>query len=170
MLEQTAKVLHLGREVAFACDAAVQMRRASPLLLLLLFCDVALSLKLAATRALTRRNALLSLAPASAALLLPACAHADEPITYGALSDELIKCRETGVCSVERVRFTVESGEQGEAIYSDGARRPIIGIPADDPNSDSSPYKLVAKLRDAKVPYTYPFTEALLAANKNKKK
>ena len=116
------------------------MRCSLQSLLLLLLCDVALSLAPAAR--VTRRTALL----APAALLLPAHA-ADEPITYAALGDELIACRETGVCRVTGVKFTVESGEQGDALFVDGTRRPIIGIPVDDPNSDSSPYKLVAKLR-----------------------
>ena len=44
---------------------------------------------------------------------------------------------------------------------ADGSRLTIVGIPRDDPTNDSSPYKLVAKLRDAKVPYTFPFSETL---------
>ena len=40
-------------------------------------------------------------------------------------------------------------------------------VPVDDPSSDSSPYKLVAKCRDAKVPYTFPFTESLAKYRKS---
>ena len=59
--------------------------------------------------------------------------------------------------ALEKVVFTVESGETGDAVFKSGARLPITGIPEDNPTNDSSPYKLVAKLRDAKVPYTFPF-------------
>ena len=42
-----------------------------------------------------------------------------------------------------------------------GEKLRVTGIPVEDPNSDSSPLKLVAKLRDAKIPYSFPFTRTL---------
>ena len=79
-------------------------------------------------------------------------------ISYEALSDVLAECRSSGECGVSRVEFTVNSGEEGFATV-DGVRLRITNIPADNPNNDSSPLKLAARLRDAKVPYTFPFSD-----------
>ena len=95
-------------------------------------------------------------APANALLFA-----APTSISYEELKQLLIDCREGDVCTIEKVVFTVESGEQGDALFKDGTRLPITGIPEDNPTNDSSPYKLVAKCRDAKVPYSFPFAEGL---------
>lgn len=82
-------------------------------------------------------------------------------ISYVDIQKLLNDCRDGDACALEKVVFTVESGETGDAVFKSGARLPITGIPEDNPTNDSSPYKLVAKLRDAKVPYTFPFSEGL---------
>lgn len=96
-----------------------------------------------------------------AAAAPPAAPAAPTSVTYDELKKLLIQCKDEGVCKVEKVAFTEASGESADAIFVDGSRVPVIGIPKDDPGTDSSPYKLVAKLRDAKVPYTFPFSENL---------
>lgn len=166
----------------------------------------------------TRRNALLLLAPS---LLLGAApsAHADDAstIAYADVVQQLDNCRLGYECNLSKIAFTSNTGETGDALYTTGERRPIIGIPNEvrrrtqfarcalrcllrprsrafdsrsalslddqsmscahsahkhtlhsacvpprapqDPNSDSSPYKLVAKARDAKIPYSFPFSD-----------
>jgi hypothetical protein len=42
----------------------------------------------------------------------------------------------------------------------------IRNLPADDPNNDSSPLKLVAKCRDAGVPFTFSSIQAAIKATK----
>ena len=81
-------------------------------------------------------------------------------ITYDALAELLSQCR-NGQCNVSKVAFTSTNGETGDAIFTDGSRLPILGIPEDNPTNDSSPYKLMAKCRDAKVPYSLPFADNL---------
>ena len=130
------------------------------------------------------RRALLLASPASAAALLlgslPAVADVDDavapiaapaaapppapppapptgPIAYSDVLDLLKACRDGDECQVAKIVFTVSNGESAEALFVSGVSRPIVGIPPDNPNTDSSPYKLVAKARDAKVPYSFPF-------------
>lgn len=87
-------------------------------------------------------------APAVPAPAAPAPA-APEPaatsITYERLKELLVDCRDGEVCKVQKVVFTVESGETGDAVMVDGSRLPISGIPEENPTNDSSPAKLVAK-------------------------
>ena len=118
---------------------------------------------------MTRRSALLA-AP-GAALIFSRSAHAEEevpappaaaangPIAYDDLLMKLRSCRDGAACQVRKVVFTTANGESGEAIFTDDTTHPIVGIPPDNPNSDSSPYKLVAKCRDAKIPYSFPFSD-----------
>jgi hypothetical protein len=119
----------------------------------------------------TRRALLLGASTGAAASLIGAPVRADEEaptsIAYADLVRELKTCRDGAICRVSKVAFTTASGETGDAILANGARLPIVGIPVDDPSSDSSPYKLVAKCRDAKVPYTFPFTESLAKYRKS---
>lgn len=83
-------------------------------------------------------------------------------ISYEDLSRLLVDCKDSDdVCNVERVAFTVASGESGDVFFTNGDRVPITGIPQENPNNDSSPYKLIAKLRDARVRYTFPFSDTL---------
>jgi hypothetical protein len=139
---------------------------ASPLSLLLLLCGTPPTVALRGASAgggvarsadaLTRRAVL-----ASPVLALAArSAGAADSITYEELGLELRACRDGLECRVEKVVFTITSGETGDAIMG-GVARPILGIPKDDPNNDSSPYKLAAKCRDAKVPYSFPFADVL---------
>lgn len=88
-------------------------------------------------------------------------------MSYTSLSKLLIECRETGTCTIERVEFNTPSGEEATVVLRSGTSLPISGIPKDDPNSDSSPYKLVARLRDARVPYTFPFSQNLAKYRKS---
>ena len=74
---------------------------------------------------------------------------------------------EHGATGVYRPAVTIDPDHvdvarpDGDALFKDGTRLPITGIPEDNPTNDSSPYKLVAKCRDAKVPYSFPFAEGL---------
>jgi hypothetical protein len=89
----------------------------------------------------------------------PASIAADaNDISYDDLRSLLRACRESpSACSVERVVFTSPNGETGTALLNTGQQLPITGIPPESPTSDSSPARLVAKLRDAQVPFTFPF-------------
>ena len=75
--------------------------------------------------------------------------HDPEPaatsITYERLKQLLTNCRDGEACKVQKVVFTVESGETGDALMVDGSRLAISGIPEENPTNDSSPAKLVAK-------------------------
>lgn len=111
--------------------------------------------------------------------LLPSCARAAEELdvpapestpppaskpsdmTYEELKSRLIECKNSEFCMIEKVAFRSASGDQAVVIFKSGETLPVIGIPAEDPSSDSSPARLVARLRDAKVPFTFPFSEYL---------
>ena len=82
-------------------------------------------------------------------------------ISYQEVTKLLIQCKEELTCPVGSVAFTSASGETADVMLASGKRLGITGIPVENPNNDSSPYKLVAKLRDAKVPYTFPFSSTL---------
>ena len=88
-------------------------------------------------------------------------------MSYTSLSKLLIECKDTDTCTIERVAFATPSGDEATVVLKSGASLPITGIPKDDPNSDSSPYKLVARLRDARVPYTFPFSQTLAKYRKS---
>jgi len=81
-------------------------------------------------------------------------------LSYIELKALLKDCQDGNNCRVSKVDFMDSLGESGIA-YVDGAPLDINGIPKDDPSNDSSPYKLMAKCRDAKVPYTFPFTRTM---------
>ena len=108
----------------------------------------------------TSRRALI-LTPAAAALGVATARAEEEPYAYQDVIAALRACKDDGVCRIVKVKFTTANGESADAIFDDGSQRPIVGIPADDPTSDSSPYRLVAKCRDAKVAYSFPFSEGL---------
>lgn len=95
----------------------------------------------------------------------PAASQSTVPqeIGYKELVKQLNVCQETGVCAVQRVEFLNSSGEQAVA-YIGGTEYKVLDIPLDNPNNDSSPLKLAAKLRDANVPYTFPFSNYLKKA------
>jgi hypothetical protein len=115
------------------------------------------------------------------ALALPASAVADEAddaappaaparrtsMSYPELVQMLNDCKDNGVCEVESVRFTVASGETGNVTLKSGETLPITGIPEENPTNDSSPARLIAKLRDAKVQYTFPFSDTLAKYRKS---
>ena len=82
-------------------------------------------------------------------------------ISYEALKVRLIECKDPELCTVERVAFLSANGEEADVVLKSGERLPIIGIPQENPSNDSSPAKLIAKLRDSKVPFSFPFTDAL---------
>ena len=92
---------------------------------------------------------------------VPAAAAARD-ITYTDLLNLLTQCLD-GDCSVESVLFTDAKGEVGEAVVN-GARLQIVGIPRDNPNNDTGPAKLIAKIRYAKVPYSFSFAANLRSA------
>ncbi|KAL1512221.1 hypothetical protein AB1Y20_005484 [Prymnesium parvum] len=83
-------------------------------------------------------------------------------ISYLDLKALLNQCIDgsSDVCKVDRVDFDDAVGETATALVEGQSLR-VLGIPEDNPNNDSSPYKLVAKLRDAKVPFTFPFSRTL---------
>ena len=107
-------------------------------------------------------------------------------ITYTDLVGLLKRCavnKET--CDVSNMEFTSNSGEIGVVTIGGGPRnvvgsesspaepptldaatrpysaRPVCAVPRDDPNSDLSPARLQARLRDAAVPYTFPYQKYL---------
>ena len=82
-------------------------------------------------------------------------------ISYEELKVKLIECKDPELCTVERVAFLSAKGEEADVVLKSGERLPIIGIPQENPSNDSSPAKLIAKLRDSKVPFSFPFTDAL---------
>ena len=82
-------------------------------------------------------------------------------ITYSAVKELLLECKDSDECKVTEVAFTSSNGESADIILSSGLRLPILGIPPDNPTNDSSPLKLAAKCRDAKVKYTFPFSNLL---------
>ena len=92
---------------------------------------------------------------------LPPPPPARTSITYPELTALLIECKDGDECAIQSVAFTSANGETGDAIFVSGERVPILGIPEDNPSNDSSPLKLAAKLRDAGVPYTFPFANLL---------
>eukprot|EP00965_Chrysotila_dentata_P055684 1847007-Pleurochrysis_carterae.AAC.7 len=107
-----------------------------------------------------RRAALFAGLPAAVAFVQ--AAHADVSlgeIEYSELTARLVTCRELGECDIVKVEFASVSGETGIAVTKTGERLQIKSIPRDIPSNDSSPLRLVAKLRDAKVPYTFPFSD-----------
>ena len=89
-------------------------------------------------------------------------------MSYDKLKKLLIDCKDPDLCIVQKVAFQSASGEQADVILKSGERLTVIGIPEENPSNDSSPAKLVAKLRDAKVPFTFPFQEALAKARSNR--
>ena len=82
-------------------------------------------------------------------------------ITYAEMKGLLIECKDGDECTIKSVAFTSANGETADAILTSGERLPIIGIPEDNPSNDSSPLQLAAKLRDAGVPYSFPFSDLL---------
>ena len=123
----------------------------------------------------SRRSMLVVAASFGSMLAPPQTARADEAdstaaasrqpttMTYDELCQLLVQCRDGGTdaCPVAKVAFATASGEAADAVLKDGSRLAILGIPAENPSNDSSPYKLVAKLRDARVPYTFSFASDL---------
>ena len=87
-------------------------------------------------------------------------------VGYKELVKKLNACIETGPCEVQRVEFINSSGEKAVAFIN-GDEYKVLDIPSDNPNNDSSPLRLAAKLRDAKVPYTFPFSAYLKQARES---
>jgi len=104
-------------------------------------------------------------APAESAAPAPAADDstakpAPTELSYIELKALLKDCQDGAPCRVSKVDFMDALGESGIA-YVDAVPLTINDIPKDDPSNDSSPYKLMAKCRDAKVPYSFPFTRVM---------
>ena len=85
-------------------------------------------------------------------------------IEYSELVSRLSTCRETGVCDVERVDF--KSAKAEAAVLIGGSERTVLNLPIEDPSNDSSPLKLVARCRDANVPYVFSDLQAALKSTR----
>ena len=86
-------------------------------------------------------------------------------IEYSELVSRLSTCRETGVCDVERVDFKSAKAEAAVARIG-GSERTVLNLPIEDPSNDSSPLKLVARCRDANVPYVFSDLQAALKSTR----
>ena len=143
---------------------------------LVLVVGSAAALQFPVTAAVSRRGVVQGIALAAALPRLAASADDDaalaplppqpppmeaSDISYEALKVRLIECKDPELCTVERVAFLSANGEEADVVLKSGERLPIIGIPQENPSNDSSPAKLIAKLRDSKVPFSFPFTDAL---------
>eukprot|EP00622_Pseudochattonella_farcimen_P007771 FR743842.1.p1 GENE.FR743842.1~~FR743842.1.p1 ORF type:complete len:252 (+),score=31.10 FR743842.1:98-757(+) len=56
---------------------------------------------------------------------------------------------------VTKVQFYGQAGEQAVATTTQGKRLFVQGVPLEDKSSSNSPLKLVAKVRDAQVPFVF---------------
>ena len=77
-----------------------------------------------------------------------AIASSDEDISYDAFTELLFR----GDASM--VRFTGPNGEEVYVTTKSGDTRRVLGVPAESPYKVEGPFKTVARVRDAKVPYT----------------
>ena len=79
-------------------------------------------------------------------------------IEYAELKQLLADCRIRD-CPVTALEFANTVGSEGVVTVA-GARLNVIGIPPDNPsNAAGGPFKLMAALRDANVPYTFPYSD-----------
>ena len=99
------------------------------------------------------------------ALLTPPPPPPPKEIEYSELVSRLSTCRETGVCDVERVDFKSAKAEAAVARIG-GSERTVLNLPIEDPSNDSSPLKLVARCRDANVPYVFSDLQAALKSTR----
>lgn len=99
------------------------------------------------------------------ALLTPPPPPPPKEIEYSELVSRLSTCRETGVCDVERVDFKSANAEAAVARIG-GSERTVLNLPIEDPSNDSSPLKLVARCRDANVPYVFSDLQAALKSTR----